>query len=477
LHVTEVHQDRGGLAAPLTARVYEGRVARVHPDGDPLQYVWGPEYRDSDGLAEIVKELQTSRPFTLLHPEDLISKGAKADVIGQVIGARIDGDAVVARILVTDPRGVTAIAEGIHELSLGYTSRLDDRKRQREIRVDHLALVPKARCGVTCALRTDCQGVCTCNTNAVRYNTSQMADAPSTDSALTAAARHELPSHMFAASESQSLPLEDETHVQNAMSRFNQTDFKGPSERKAAFHHIIARAHQLGMDPAGFEKKHGAKLDQGIHMEELQKKLGEALATAAAEKARADQLDIELKAARATVTAAEINATNAQAALASERKATETANAALEQARRDAEGLVAQAKLDAKNVMASAVAARVQLLTEATQILGSKDDKGNVIDRSSMDDQAIRLAVIKHVDNLEFPPDRDPVFVQGVYAGSVARAAAATASRSAAREGVQVSRATAARVTQPVNAARTAELAAQKAMMDDQAKRWRAKSN
>lgn len=485
----EIHLDRiAGLAAPIDARLYEGRVARIHPDGDPLQYTWGDEYRDAAGLQQIADQL-VAKPFSLLHPSELIAKGGKADIVGRIVDSRVDGQFVVAQILVTDARAIAAINSGMHELSLGYTSSLDSTRRQRDIRVDHIALVPKARCGTTCALRTDSHpGIaCTCNSCTISYNTSIVVDSPNTDAALTAATRHELPGHMFAAPDSKSLPIEDETHVRAAMARFNQTDFKGPSERKAAYHHIVARAHQLGIDPAGFEKTVGNRLDDVGHldhqgtivMDELQKKLGEALATAATEKARADQLDIELTATKTKLTASEIAATNAQAALGAERKLTEAANLAATQAKADAATAIAQAKLDAGNTVASAVTARVQLLTEANQVLGAKDSKGQLIDRSAMGDQELRLAVIKHVDNLEFPKDKDPVFVQGVYAGSLARAAAAASSRTAVREATVQVRSDAARVVQQTsgNAARTAELAAQKAMQDDQAKRWRTKAN
>jgi hypothetical protein len=469
-----IHQDRTGeLAAPVSARIYEGRVARVHPDGDPLRYAWGDEYRDAVGLAEIAVGLKQGVAFTLLHPADLVAAGAPADVVGQVIDARIDGDFVVARILITDPRAIAAIKGGIHELSLGYTSRLDANRRQRDIKIDHLALVPQARCGASCALRTDSATTeCTCNTRSISYNTNIVEVSASGD-----IAKYELPSNMFSASQGMCVPLENEGHVSYAMTHFPQMDFKGPAERKAAFHHIVARAHQLGMDPVEFQK---TQLDQGhIVMDELQKKLGETLAAMAAEKARADQLGIDLAAAKSALTTLDIVATNAQAALSAEKKLSEAALARVEQAKADAATEIAKAKLDSTAAITGAVAARVQLLTEANEILGAKDEKGQTTDRSAMDDQAIRLAVIKHVDNLEFAHDKDPVFVQGVYAGSLARAATASASRAAIRTTTAQVRAGAARIVQQpsVSAARDAEMAAKQAMQDDQAKRWRTKSN
>ncbi len=415
----QIHQDRtGGLAAPLSAKIYEGRVARIHPTGDPLRYDWGEEYRDTSGLQEIADQLQTAKPFTLLHPSDLISRGSKADVVGQVISAHIDGSFVVAQILVTDAKGVSAIEGGMHELSLGYTSKLDETRHQREITVDHLALVPRARCGASCALRADClaDSECTCKIPAMRYNTVTMGD---------------------------------------------QT-----------LHDVQAAPPVSGAQPAPQTPQ------RNIIMDELQKKLAEALASTAEQKARADQLDIELKAAKVALTGAEVDATNAKAALATEKKLTETANGRADQAKQDAEAAITQAKIDANSAMTAEVAARVQLLTEANQVLGVKDAKGQVVDRSALNDQMIRLAVIKHVDNLDFPVDKDPIFVQGVYAGSLARAAAANVSRASVRVATAQVRADATRVVaQPANGAREAEAAAKKAMQDDQAKRWRVKAN
>ncbi len=378
-------------------------MARVHPPGDPLRYDWGDEYRDVSGLKEILDQLQVSRPFTLSHPSDLISRGAVADVVGRVVSARIDGAFVIAQILVTDARAIATIDGGMHELSLGYTSRLDETGHQRDIKVDHLALVPRARCGAVCSLRADCDGQsCTCNVRTISYNSVTMGEQPVQD--------------------------------------------------------IVQPA---------------AQPQRNIVMDELQKKYADALAAAAQQKARADQLDIELKTVKSALTASEIEATNAKAALVAEKGLTEVANTRADQAKQDADALIAQVKLDAQNGITAAVGARVQLLTEANQVLGIKDD------RSAMDDQSIRLAVIKHVDNLDFPANKDPVFVQGVYAGSLARAATANASRASVRAATVQVRGDAAKVVQAPagNAARAAELAAQKSMQDDQSKRWRAKVN
>lgn len=471
-HAEHVHQDRGGiLAPPVDGKIYEGRVARLHPDGDALKYPWGDEKRDRAGLEQILAELQTQRPFTLLHPDDLIARGAKADVVGTVIGARIDGDHVVAKILVTDARAIAAIDSGMHELSLGYLSELNPGGFQDKIRVDHLALVPMARCGATCALRADAaapRGDCTCNIGASSYAPGIVEDKPNTDMDLTAHARHELPSSMFAAPDSKSLPLEDETHVQDAMARFNQTQFKGPGDRKAAYHHIIARAHQLGIDPSGFSKKYAGRLDEGNDMEEIQKKLDAALAEVAAQKTRADRAEGELTATKAALTAAEVTATNAQATLASDKVKADAALAAektradaAEQATKDA---AIKAKADAATDMAVAVKARVTLESQANLVLGAADAEGKPVDRSALSDRDIKIAVIKHVDGLEIAAEKPELFVDGVFEGAVSRAATAATSIATVRAVVMPVHGDGLPAKQPLPTGPAAEAAERQAM-------------
>lgn len=420
----QVHQDRsGGLAAPVTGTLFEGRIARIHPNDDPLRYSWGNETRDAAGLQEILDQLRSPRPFTLLHPDDLISRGAEADVIGTVVQAWLDGDHVVAKILVTDPRGLKAIQDGVHELSLGYTSKLDEQGCQREIAVDHLALVPMARCGSSCALRADCAGDCTCNNRTKRYTTGTVEDQPAQDAVLNAKMRHELPSTMFADPAAQALPVEDETHVRAAMARFNQTNFKGPSERKAAYHHIIARAHQLGVDPADFQKKF-ATMDEGNEttMDELTKKLTEALTDAATQRARADAAENQLRTANDNLTKAEVDATNAKAALNVEKTRADAAEKSAKEA-------IEKSKLDAASGLSEIVKARVALETKATEILGAAD-------RSALTDRDIKVAVITHVDGMTVPADKVPAWVDGVYEGSLTRAKVAATSIAAVRAAI-----------------------------------------
>jgi len=44
------------------------------------------------------------------------------------------------------------------------------------------------------------------------------------------------------------LPINDESHVRNAISRFSQTDFESSSAKKAAASKILAAARRYGVD-------------------------------------------------------------------------------------------------------------------------------------------------------------------------------------------------------------------------------------
>lgn len=53
------------------------------------------------------------------------------------------------------------------------------------------------------------------------------------------------------------LPIHDESHVRNALARFNQTDLPAAAKAEAK-RKILARAHKYGIDTSGFEKEHGS---------------------------------------------------------------------------------------------------------------------------------------------------------------------------------------------------------------------------
>lgn len=485
--------DRASLAAPVAGVVYEGVAARMHGQGDELRYPWGIERRDRAGVESIAPQVAGKR-FTFKHPPELFKRGQKVTtegdapgrVVGEVLSSRLDQDGnVIVRILVTDPAAQKAIEDGMHELSLGYEARRDADGVQRDIVVDHLALVQRGRCngpGGTCALRvddgartdadgwgevepeapdgrTDCGGTCncggtcsgssenktfqtdadgvqgtpcTCKPHAVDITGPMTVENTHTDNRLNAAQRHALPGHMFGDPAHEGLPLENEGHVRAAMARFDQEQFSGPAAKKAAYHRIIARAHELGIDPSGFAKKYGNRLDED-HMD-LQQKLDAALADAAAQKARADQAEKDRDAQKAR---ADESDKAKDAAVLAQREAEKDAKAAGDRADaaeskvKDAEA-GAQVKMD--EAFNARVNARVEVLANANKILGATDKDGKAIDRSAVSDLDLMKSIAKHVDGDDaiLESDGEPE-VKVAYRGALKRHSQAAGSRADAR--------------------------------------------
>ena len=69
--------------------------------------------------------------------------------------------------------------------------------------------------------------------------------------------RNRLRSSQFAYVDSKGgehLPINDESHIRNAMSRWNQTDFESQSDKESARTKIVAAAHQHGIEIADDDK-------------------------------------------------------------------------------------------------------------------------------------------------------------------------------------------------------------------------------
>lgn len=180
---TVFRYDRGGsLRSPTTTpqgflRV-DGHAARVgiyeyrRADGS-IQYELRPreEVMHPDSLASY-----DAAPVTLEHPVDgeVTSENVRRHEVGTVSGeAREDGDAVAVSLVVKDAKAIKAIRAGKQELSPGYKIRLDETPGfapeyaspsnptgryhavQRDIRVNHQAIVDGARGGRKMRLRMD----------------------------------------------------------------------------------------------------------------------------------------------------------------------------------------------------------------------------------------------------------------------------------------------------------------------------------
>lgn len=159
---SRVFTDEGFLCVP-------GRVSRtgiqqylareLNLDGDPNRIV--NVYRPED---EVFRDESLSSfdgsDITIEHPDALVnSKNYSKTSVGVVRGAaRRDGEFTVCDLVVKDQRAIDAISRGKCELSAGYTAIYDQVPGiapdgtpyefvQRDIKVNHVALVDRARAG------------------------------------------------------------------------------------------------------------------------------------------------------------------------------------------------------------------------------------------------------------------------------------------------------------------------------------------
>ncbi len=365
----QIREDRAELARPRTVTIYEGRVASVHTDADPLVYKWGNEYRNADRLPLIAAQLP-GKNVTMLHPAEHYNHGGNAKSIGTIKSARVDGDHVIAEFEITDEDALNEIRLGTRDLSLGYDARCDESGYQIDITVDHLALVPVGRC-TSCELRADC-------------------GCESTETIVEPV-------------------VVDEVKV--------RTDVASPI--------IACTCHDDAVTPTLDSIQEAC---QTSGMEELQKQLDEALAKASkaeadltaanaardAEKLRADNAETAKNEFEVVAQNATKDAEKAQADLVA---ATEAAKVEADKVRADAAEsvtvAVATAIADAK--------ARTVLEATASSVLGAQDKDGNVIDRTALTNKEIKVAVIKHVDGDDFDDSKPDLFIDGVFAGAVKR--------------------------------------------------------
>ncbi len=156
------YTDEGFLKVP-------GRVARtgiqeylareLGLDGDPMRVV--RVYRPPEEVfADASLSTYDASDVTNNHPHALVTAATyKGVAVGVVRGpGRQDGDFVVCDLIVKDQKTIDEINSGKCELSAGYTAIYDEAPGvtedgqaydfiQREIRINHVAIVDRARAG------------------------------------------------------------------------------------------------------------------------------------------------------------------------------------------------------------------------------------------------------------------------------------------------------------------------------------------
>lgn len=120
------------------------------------------ERDEAELFSEITIASCVAKPVTISHPEDWVNPDnysvlAKGTMINLRRGEGGDNDLLIADLLVTERQAIDKIVkEGVEEVSLGYDADYEEieagRGKQRNIIVNHIALVEMGRCGSRCAI-------------------------------------------------------------------------------------------------------------------------------------------------------------------------------------------------------------------------------------------------------------------------------------------------------------------------------------
>lgn len=158
---TSINSDGYLEDTPVVGRV--GIQVYRNPDGSLRRELRPPEeVFNADSLASF-----KGKPVTIGHPGAVNAKNARKHMVGTILDAgREDGELVKAPIIVYDESAIKSAETGKRrQLSLGYRLDLDETPGewngqpydavQRNIRINHLALVTKARAGDVATLNLD----------------------------------------------------------------------------------------------------------------------------------------------------------------------------------------------------------------------------------------------------------------------------------------------------------------------------------
>lgn len=391
------------LAAAKQALIYEGWVARTHAPDFPLVYASGPEYRDQTELDRILSQVETySLATTLLHPSTLIKFGADdARIVGAIVGGFMDVrdgvSHVVARIAIWDAEAVEAIDAGVYELSLGYQAKLDDQSYQRDIVLDHLAIVPAGRCR-------------TCELNPMRADGCE----PDYRQDLGGAVARFVPvatTDEMQVTATFKFDAEGEKNLTRLETAFKRLDeMSTASTEHADCAPCAAAGHKCGGACNSRAMPHNAP--ESNTMDELKKQLDEALAALEAEKVAKAALEAEVSTLKSDAekakTDAELAAEKGQSDLELANNKIVALTAELAEANTKADA-AAQTRADADAAeFTKRVNARVELLADAAKI--------GIDNAKDMTDIEIKLAAIKQIRGKDVADKADKVdFVDGMY--------------------------------------------------------------
>lgn len=127
----------------------------IQPDETGFIYVTREPEQVFDATAMASFE---GKPVTNLHPNDLVGPDNWNQVaVGTVQNVRRQDDLLVADLLITQAAAIRDVQSGLREVSCGYEARYEQtepgKAKQAAIVGNHVALVPRGRCGATCSIK------------------------------------------------------------------------------------------------------------------------------------------------------------------------------------------------------------------------------------------------------------------------------------------------------------------------------------
>ena len=125
-------------------------------DLDPNEVIEVHRAEEEVFNAESINSMR-SLPVTVLHPKEPVTpENASEYQVGMIEGLPVkDEDTLAGTLVINNVKGLEAIEGGTEELSLGYSCDIvlkDGEYHQRNIRGNHLAIVPRGRAGNVCRI-------------------------------------------------------------------------------------------------------------------------------------------------------------------------------------------------------------------------------------------------------------------------------------------------------------------------------------
>jgi len=141
------------LARAVRTGIQDYRASELGLMGNHIVKVYRPETEvfHKDSLQSF-----SHAPVTINHPQELVNSENWKDLAVGEVGEEVlrDGEFLAVSLMLKDQAAIDAVKAGKRELSAGYTADMEEAKPglgydfiQRNIRINHLALVDNARAG------------------------------------------------------------------------------------------------------------------------------------------------------------------------------------------------------------------------------------------------------------------------------------------------------------------------------------------